>query len=249
MASLVGKTALVTGGRTGIGFGIASVLVERGAKVVITARSEDKLREAAAELGEDRVLAVAGDATDPEHQQAAVAAAVDRFGSLDLLVNNVGGAVRAGRRLVETDLAAYRRTIELNLVSALTWVQAAWRGWLGEHGGAIVNISSIGSKLAVPDGSAYGTAKAALNHFTRQLAMELAPAVRVNGVASGTVLTDFTKANIEGREDKVIGSIPLKRLGEPADVGAAVAFLLSDEASWITGHTLVVDGGRLLHSR
>ncbi|WP_405966339.1 SDR family oxidoreductase [Streptomyces sp. NBC_00015] len=249
MESLVGKTALVTGGRTGIGFGIAAALVERGAKVVITSRSEDELREAAAKLGEDQVLAVAGDATDPEHQQTAVAAAVDRFGSLDLLVNNVGGAVRAGRRLVETDLAAYRRTIELNLVTALTWVQAAWRGWLGEHGGAIVNISSIGSKLSVPDGSAYGTAKAALNHFTRQLAMELAPAVRVNGVASGTVLTDFTKANIEGREDKVVGSIPLKRLGEPADVGAAVAFLLSDEASWITGHTLVVDGGRLLNSR
>ncbi|MFI1927016.1 MULTISPECIES: SDR family oxidoreductase [unclassified Streptomyces] len=251
MASLVGKTALVTGGRTGIGFGIATVLVERGAKVVITSRSEDKLREAAAALGEDQVLAVAGDATDPEHQQTAVAAAVDRFGSLDLLVNNVGGAVRAGagRRLVETDLAAYRRTIELNLVTALTWAQAAWRGWLGEHGGAVVNISSIGSMLAVPDGSAYGTAKASLNHFTRQLAMELAPAVRVNGVASGTVLTDFTKANIEGREDKVVGSIPLKRLGEPADVGAAVAFLLSDEASWITGQTLVVDGGRLLNSR
>ncbi|MEV5900724.1 SDR family oxidoreductase [Streptomyces sp. NPDC052127] len=249
MESLVGKTALVTGGRTGIGFGIAAALVERGAKVVITSRSEDELREAAAKLGEDQVLAVAGDATDPEHQQTAVAAAVDRFGSLDLLVNNVGGAVRAGRRLVETDLAAYRRTIELNLVTSLTWVQAAWRGWLGEHGGAIVNISSIGSKLSVPDGSAYGTAKAALNHFTRQLAMELAPAVRVNGVASGTVLTDFTKANIEGREDKVVGSIPLKRLGEPADVGAAVAFLLSDEASWITGHTLVVDGGRLLNSR
>lgn len=249
MESLVGKTALVTGGRTGIGFGIAAALVERGAKVVITSRSEDELREAAAKLGEDQVLAVAGDATDPEHQQTAVAAAVDRFGSLDLLVNNVGGAVRAGRRLVETDLAAYRRTIELNLVTALTWVQAAWRGWLGEHGGAIVNISSIGSKLSVPDGSAYGTAKAALNHFTRQLAMELAPAVRVNGVASGTVLTDFTKANIEGREDKVVGSIPLKRLGEPADVGAAVAFLLSDEASWITGHTLVVDGGKLLNSR
>ncbi|MEU4656548.1 SDR family oxidoreductase [Streptomyces sp. NPDC023723] len=249
MTNLKGKTALVTGGRTGIGFGIATALVERGAKVVITARSEDKLREAAAELGDDRVLAVAGDTADPEHQRTAVAAAVDHFGSLDLLVNNVGGAVRAGRRLVETDLTAYRRTIELNLVSALTWVQAAWRGWLGEHGGAVVNISSIGSKLAVPDGSAYGTAKAALNHFTRQLAVELAPAVRVNGVASGTVLTDLTKANIEGREEKVIGSIPLKRLGAPADVGAAVAFLLSNEASWITGHTLVVDGGRLLHSR
>ncbi|MEU0135857.1 SDR family oxidoreductase [Streptomyces sp. NPDC006296] len=249
MTTLNGKTALVTGGRTGIGFGIATALVERGARVVITARSEDKLREAAAELGEDRAVGVVGDAADPEHQRIAVETAVERFGSLDLLVNNVGGTERNGRRLVETDVAAYRRTIEMNLVTALTWVQAAWRGWLGEHGGAVVNISSIAGKLAVPDGTSYGTAKAALNHFTRQMANELAPGVRVNGVAAGTVLTDFTRVNVEGREEKVVGSVPLKRMGQPSDVGAAVAFLLSDEASWITGQTLVVDGGRLLHNR
>jgi NAD(P)-dependent dehydrogenase (short-subunit alcohol dehydrogenase family) len=249
MSSLKGKTALVTGGRTGIGFGIASVLVERGAKVVITSRSEDKLRAAAAELGDDQVVGVAGDTHDPEHQRIAVATAVDRFGSLDLLVNNVGSRERARSRLVEADLAAYRRTVEVNLMSALTWVQAAWRGWLGEHGGAIVNISSIGSRLAVPDGSAYGTAKAALNHLTQQLATELAPAVRVNAVAPGPIPTDFNRESIEGREDKVVSAIPLKRLGEPADIGAAVAFLLSDDASWITGQILVVDGGRLLHIR
>lgn len=249
MTSLKGKTALVTGGRTGIGFGIATALVERGANVVITSRSEDKLREAAAELGDERAVGVAGEANDPEHQRIAVATAVERFGSLDLLVNNVGGTERNARRLVETDVAAYRNTIEMNLVTALTWVQAAWRSWLGEHGGAIVNISSIASKLAVPDGTSYGTAKAALNHFTKQMANELAPGVRVNAVASGTVLTDFTRVTVEGREEKVVGSVPLKRLGTPADVGAAVAFLLSDDAAWITGHTLVVDGGRLLHNR
>ncbi|WP_329015508.1 SDR family oxidoreductase [Streptomyces sp. NBC_00690] len=249
MTSLNGKTALVTGGRTGIGFGIARALVERGANVVITSRSEDKLREAAALLGDERAVGVAGEANDPEHQRIAVATAVDRFGSLDLLVNNVGGTERDGRRLVDIDVAAYQRTIDINLITALTWVQAAWHGWLGEHGGAIVNISSIASKLAVPDGTSYGTAKAALNHFTQQMANELAPGVRVNGVAAGTVLTDFTRVNVEGREDKVVRSVPLKRLGEPADVGAAVAFLLSDDASWITGHTLVVDGGRLLHNR
>ncbi|MDX3528117.1 SDR family oxidoreductase [Streptomyces sp. ID05-39B] len=249
MTSLKGKTALVTGGRTGIGFGIATALVERGANVVITSRSEDKLREAAAELGDERAVGVAGEANDPEHQRIAVATAVERFGSLDLLVNNVGGTERNARRLVETDVAAYRNTIEMNLVTALTWVQAAWRGWLGEHGGAIVNISSIASMLAVPDGTSYGTAKAALNHFTKQMANELAPGVRVNAVASGTVLTDFTRVTVEGREEKVVGSVPLKRLGTPADVGAAVAFLLSDDAAWITGHTLVVDGGRLLHNR
>ncbi|QDY06412.1 SDR family oxidoreductase [Micromonospora sp. HM134] len=249
MVSLNGKTALVTGARTGIGFGIATALVERGANVVITSRSEDKLRTAAAELGDDRALGIAGDAHDPEHQRAAVAAAIERFGSLDLLVNNVGGTERDGRRLVDTDVAAYRRTIDLNLTTALTWVQAAWHGWLGEHGGAIVNISSIASKLAVPDGTSYGTAKAAVNHFTRQMANELAPGVRVNCVEAGTVLTDFTRPNVEGREEKVVGSVPLKRIGKPADVGAAVAFLLSDDASWVTGHTLVVDGGRLLHNR
>ncbi|MFD9904170.1 SDR family oxidoreductase [Streptomyces sp. NPDC059063] len=249
MTSLKGKTALVTGGRTGIGFGIATALVERGANVVITARSEDKLREAAAQLGDDRAIGIVGEASDPEHARSAVAAAVERFGSLDLLVNNVGGTERDGRRLVDTDVATYLRTIEMNLVTSLTWVQAAWHGWQGEHGGAIVNVSSIASLLAVPDGTSYGTAKAALNHFTRQMANELAPGVRVNAVASGTVLTDFTRVNVEGREEKVLGGIPLKRLGEPSDVGAAAAFLLSDDAAWITGHTLVVDGGRLLHNR
>ncbi|CAL9641675.1 SDR family oxidoreductase [Streptomyces sp. enrichment culture] len=249
MTSLKGKTALVTGGRSGIGFGIATALVERGAKVVITSRDEDKLHKAAAELGEERAIGVAGDAHDPEHRRTAVATAVDRFGSLDLLVNNVGGTERIARRLVDIEVEDYRRTIDKNLVTALTWIQAAWHGWLGEHGGAVVNVSSIAAMLAVPDGTSYGTAKAALNHFTRQMANELAPGVRVNAVAAGTVLTDFTRANVEGREEKVVGSIPLKRLGEPADVGAAVAFLLSEDASWITGHTLVVDGGRLLHNR
>jgi NAD(P)-dependent dehydrogenase (short-subunit alcohol dehydrogenase family) len=249
VASLKGKTALVTGGRTGIGFGIATALVERGAKVVITSRSEDKLREAAAELGDDQAIGVAGDANDPEHRRIAVATAIERFGSLDLLVNNVGGTERTGQKLVDIDVDAYRRTIDMNLMTALTWVQAAWHGWLGEHGGAIVNVSSIASLLAVPDGTSYGTAKAALNHFTRQMANELAPGVRVNGVAGGTVLTDFTRVNVEGREEKVVGSVPLKRLGQPADIGAAVAFLLSDEAAWITGHILVVDGGRMLHTR
>lgn len=249
MTTLNGKTALVTGGRTGIGFGIATALVERGAKVVITSRDEDKLRKAAAELGEERVIGVAGDATDVAHQRAAVATAIERFGSLDLLVNNVGGTDRTAARLVDIDVAAYQRTIEINLVTALTWVQAAWHGWLGEHGGAVLNVSSIASMLAVPDGTSYGTAKAAVNHFTKQMANELAPKVRVNGVAAGTVLTDFTRVNVEGREEKVVGSVPLKRMGQPSDVGAAAAFLLSDDASWITGHTLVVDGGRLLHNR
>ncbi|KAA2252979.1 SDR family oxidoreductase [Solihabitans fulvus] len=247
MTRFEGKTALVTGGRTGIGFYIASALVEQGARVVLTARSADKLQEVADGFGADRAIAVAGDTNDPEHREAAVQTAIERFGSLDLLVNNTGGAEEFGVPAVEADLAAFRATMEINVVATLGWTQVAWRAWLGEHGGAVLNVSSIAGEVAIPGGAAYSAAKAALTHLTRQLAFELAPTVRVNSIAPAIVPTDLSRAYYGSREQELTATYPLGRFAEPGDLGAAATFLLSDDAAWITGQSLVLDGGRLLN--
>ncbi|NUS43277.1 MAG: SDR family oxidoreductase [Mycobacteriaceae bacterium] len=248
MTSLEGKTAIVTGSRAGIGLYIAQALVQRGAKVVLTARSDDELREVAKSLGDDRALAVAGDGGDAGHRRAAVAAAVAHFGSLDLLVNNIGGAEGFGVPLVTGDLGAFRRTLDLNLTTTLGWTQAAWHGGLSRRGGSVLNVSSMAGAMTVPNSGGYGIAKAALDHLTRQLAVELAPEVRVNGIAPGVLPTEASTPFIAGREADIAAHYPLARIGLPADVGSAAAFLLSDEASWITGQTLLVEGGRTLFS-
>ncbi len=145
--------------------------------------------------------------------------------------------------LMEVDLGAARKIIDVNSVAALAWVQAAHRAWLGEHGGAVVNVASVAGLGPAPGIDVYGASKAMLISLTESLAVELGPGIRVNAVAPAVVKTRFATALYEGREEEVAASYPLKRLGVPEDVGSAVAFLLSDEASWITGQTLVLDGG------
>ena len=243
-----GKTAIVTGASRGIGLGIARRLVDEGARVVITARKKEPLDEAAAALGgPEHALAVAGKADDADHQAETVKQAVDTFGSVDLLVNNTGiNPVIAP--LAETDLAAARKVIEVNCIAALAWVQHAHRSWMRQHGGAVVNISSLAGGGHAPGLGLYGISKAMLNYLTAQLALELAPAVRVNAVAPAVVKTRFATTLYEGREAEVAATYPLKRLGVPSDIGSAVAFLLSDEADWVTGQLLIIDGGLTLTS-
>jgi NAD(P)-dependent dehydrogenase (short-subunit alcohol dehydrogenase family) len=240
-----GRVAVLTGATRGIGLALAQELVNRGASVVVTARKPAELDDAVATLDPDgtgRAVASRGSADDAEHQQATVALALDRFGRLDHLVNNAAVNPQYGP-LMEADLSAVRKVFDVNVTATLAWTQLAWQAWLGEHGGSVLNVASVGGIRAGSPIGAYNASKAALIHLTRQLGVELGPKVRVNAVAPAVVKTTFARALYEDREDEVAAAYPLKRLGVPSDIGAAGAFLLSDAASWITGETLVVDGG------
>ncbi|EGD53991.1 SDR family oxidoreductase [Gordonia neofelifaecis] len=241
-----GQAAIVTGASRGIGFAIAERLVAEGAKVTITARKQEALDEAVAKLGgPDVAMAVAGRGDDPEHQADTVARTIEKFGSADLLVNNTGINPVYGP-LMDIDPDAARKIMDVNVISALRWVQAVNKGWQGEHGGAIVNVASIAGLRPAPGIAFYGVSKAAVIHLTEELAWELGPNIRVNAVAPAVVKTRFATALYEGREEQVASAYALKRLGEPDDIGSVVAFLLSADAGWMTGQTLVVDGGVLL---
>jgi NAD(P)-dependent dehydrogenase (short-subunit alcohol dehydrogenase family) len=237
-----GRVALITGGTRGIGLGIAQELVNRGARVVVTARKQEELDKVVAELGAELAASARGSADDEEHQAAAVALAIERFGRLDHLVNNAAVNPQYGP-LVDAELSAVRKVFEVNVTATLAWTQQAWRAWLKDNGGSILNVASVGGIRAGAPIGAYNASKAALIHLTRQLGVELGPTVRVNAIAPAVVKTTFAKALYEGREEDVAQAYPLKRLGVPEDTAKAAAFLLSDDASWITGETLVVDGG------
>jgi NAD(P)-dependent dehydrogenase (short-subunit alcohol dehydrogenase family) len=243
---LAGRVAIITGASRGIGLGVASRLVAEGARVGITARKPEALDEAVESLGgAGKALAVAGKADDAEHRADAVARVTEAFGPVDILVNNTGINPVYGS-LADLDLAAARKIFEVNVLSALAWVQELCRTGLAERGGAIVNISSLAGLRPSGGIAFYGITKAALNHLTQNLAAELAPNVRVNGVAPAVVKTRFAEALYGSDEDAAANAYPLKRLGIPSDVAGAVAFLASDDAAWITGQTLAVDGGALL---
>jgi NAD(P)-dependent dehydrogenase (short-subunit alcohol dehydrogenase family) len=243
MHGLQGKVAIVTGASRGIGLGIAERLVAEGAKVTITARKPEALEEAVAALGgPEHALGVAGNAGDAEHREDVVARTIEAFGSVDLLVNNTGINPVFGP-LVDLDLDAARKIIEVNVIAALAWVQVAHRAWMGEHGGAIVNVASVGGIRPAPGISMYGASKATLISLTESLAVELGPGIRVNAVAPAVVKTRFASMLYEGREEELSEAYPLKRLGVPDDIGSVVSFLLSDDSAWMTGQTLVIDGG------
>lgn len=241
---LDGRVAIVTGASRGIGLAIAQRLVAEGARVCITARKPDPLTEAAATMPDGHVITVAGKADDPEHRQAVFDRVGEAFGHLDVLVNNAGINPAYGP-LVDLDLAAARKILEVNLLGTLAWVQEAMRRTdLGfAERGSVVNLSSVTGDTPSPGVGMYGVSKAAVSHLTRTLAAELGPAVRVNAVSPAVVKTDFARALYEGKESETAAEYPMKRLGSPDDVAAAVAYLVSDEASWITGHVMTLDGG------
>jgi NAD(P)-dependent dehydrogenase (short-subunit alcohol dehydrogenase family) len=236
------QVAIVTGASRGIGFAIAQRLVAEGWQVAITGRDAEALDQAAKDLGGPEVaIGVAGKGDDADHRAAVIDAVLGQFGPITTLVNNIGINPAYGP-LASLDLGAARKIIEVNVLGTLGWVQEALRGGLGE-GGSIVNISSVSGVRPAPGIAFYGVTKAAVIHLTEELAVELAPEVRVNAVAPAVVKTRFATALYAGREEEAAAGYPLGRLGVPEDVAGAVAFLCGPDAAWITGQTIVIDGG------
>ncbi|MFC5746570.1 SDR family oxidoreductase [Actinomadura rugatobispora] len=243
--SLEGRTAVVTGGSRGIGKAIAARYAAAGANVVIVSRREESLRAAAAELGE-RAAWYAASVRDPDAPERTMRLAVERFGGIDILVNNAAVNPFFGS-LLEISAEQLAVTAEANQAAPLLWTQAAVAAGLGRTGGgAVVNVASIGGLVTEPGLGYYNATKAALLHLTRQLAVELAPRVRVNSIAPGIVRTDMARVLWEEHEAEVRSKTPLGRIGEPADVAAAALFLSAPSSSWITGSMLVIDGGMSL---
>jgi len=241
---LTGRTAIVTGASRGIGLAIAQAISAAGGNVILTSRSQESAEEAAAHVG-GTAIGVGAHAVDEEAARRCVDLTVERFGSLDILVNNAGTNPAFGP-LIDQDHGRFAKTFDVNLWAPLMWTSLATRAWMGEHGGAVVNIASIGGMAHEAGIGLYNASKAALIHVTRQLALELSPRIRVNAVAPGVVRTKLAEALWKEHEETVSASTALARIGEPADIASAVAFLVSDGASWITGETMVIDGGQLL---
>ncbi|MFJ9815147.1 SDR family oxidoreductase [Streptomyces sp. NPDC101151] len=236
---LRGRAAVVTGGTRGIGRAVAGALAAAGALVCVTARNAAEVRRTAAELGG---IGLAGNVADPGHPEELTDLVLRKFGRLDVLVNNAATNLPYGP-LMEAGADAWRDAFAVNVEAPLRLVQCAWRGWMRERGGAVVNVCTEGAAHVGPHVGAYGTTKAALLHLTRQLAGELAPRVRVNSVSPGLVRTEMARFVWEPGEAEVAAGLPLGRIGEPEDVARAVLWLVSDAAEWITGADLLVDGG------
>lgn len=245
---LAGRVAVVTGGTKGIGLGVAEEFLRQGASVTVASRKEESVAVAVERLrpiaGAERVHGVVAHVADEDAATRAVAETVDRFGRLDVLVNNAATNPHMGP-LAEISQAAAAKTSQVNQYAPLLWTRLACAAWMSEHSGAIVNVASVGGLIVDPQIGYYNGTKAALLLMTRQLAYELGPQVRVNAVAPGVVKTELARKVWEAREGVLSAQLPLRRLGTVEDVAQAVTFLASDRSSWMTGQTLVLDGGAL----
>jgi NAD(P)-dependent dehydrogenase (short-subunit alcohol dehydrogenase family) len=242
---LSGRVAVVTGSGQGIGRAIAWGLADAGCDVVINARRTSDLEVTAGGIAERgrSALIVDGDIRDLSEELAS--RTIERFGRLDVWVNNVGGSdEKTTRLLVDTPDDVFRSQLELNLTSAFQGCKAA-AARMGP-GSSIVNISSGAGMRGSPFTGPYAAAKAGMNNLTETLALELAPNIRVNTVAPGPVATEaFDEVlNTAGQLDAIAATIPLGRMGTPNDIAAAVLYLASDAASWVTGQLILVAGGR-----
>ena len=240
-----GKVAIVTGAGRGIGRGSALALADVGANVVCGARTEEQVRQTA-ELAKARgveAIAVVCDVTQREHLEDLIAAAMDRFGRIDALVNNVGGTMP--KPALRTSEYFFNEAFAFNVTTAFVASRLAIPHMLAGGGGSIVNISSAAGRLPIPGFVAYATAKAAMAHMTRVLAHELAPRVRVNAIAVGATLTSALEPFLDDAARARMESLtPLRTLGEVDDIATAVLYLASPASRWVTGKIFEIDGGQ-----
>jgi 3-oxoacyl-[acyl-carrier protein] reductase len=248
MIDLSGKCAIVTGGSRGIGRAIALRLATQGADVAFSYRGNataaDETATAIRELGR-QALAYQGDASDPDAADGLVKAALEAFGKVDILVNNAG--ITRDDLIMRMSLDAWRSVLETNLFGAFYAIKAVSRPMLKARGGRIINITSVSGQAGQTGQANYSSAKAGLIGLTKATARELASrGITCNAVAPGFVLTELTKDLPQNLQDEITARTPLGRFGTTEDVANAVAFLASDEAGYITGQVLAVDGGLVM---
>ena len=242
---VTGQVAVVTGAGRGIGAATAIALAETGADVVISARTEEQLKEVADRIAQTgrRARIVSADLNDLSTLPGLVQAAQEEFGRLDIVVNNVGGTMP--RPFLDTTPEYLIEAFHFNVATAHALSVAAVPVMLTSGGGSIVNISSVMGRLTGRGFLAYGTAKAALTHYTRLAATDLSPRVRINAIAVGSVATSALDIVLHNEELKtrMEQATPLKVIGEPADIAATVVYLSSEAGKFVTGKVLEVDGG------
>lgn len=243
MARFENKVALVTGGSSGIGLGIVEALIADGARVAVGDINEKALGELSDRFG-DAVLAVRTDVTHEQDDADLVAQTVDRWGRLDAAFNNAGATRNAP--ITEMTESEWDFTVDLCLKAVFLGIKYQARQMVAQGGGAIVNISSLNARIPMPTGSPYSAAKAGVEMLTRTAALELASdAVRVNAILPGLIRTPLSEGALQDEQiaSAYLAGIPLGRPGTPAELASAALFLASDEASFITGTSLIVDGG------
>jgi gluconate 5-dehydrogenase len=246
---LSGQTAIVTGGGSGIGRQMAEALAELGANLVLCARKVERCERAAAELSElgVKALALQCDVRNQADVQTVAERTMEEFGRLDILVNNAGTAW--GAPAEDTPLEGWQKVVDVNLTGVFLFSQAAGRMMIDLGGGSIVNIASVAGLRGSPPGKmdaiAYHASKGGVIAFTRDLAHKWAPhGIRVNAIAPGWFPTGMSKVVLDRWGDELVQHVPLGRFGGPDDLKGAVAFLASPASAFVTGHTLVVDGGQ-----
>ena len=243
---LKNKTAVVTGGTRGIGFAIVKLFLDNGANVAVAGSRQETVDKALAKLTEygDRVMGICPNLCDPEAVGAAFASVKEKFGGLDILVNNAGVSSRTS--LYEYTVEEFGQIFDLNVKAVFVCTQAAARIMKEQGGGSIINTSSMVAEYGQPSGSGYPGSKFAVNGLTKSWARELAKdQIRVNAVAPGVTATDMVAALPKEMVDRIAAGIPLGRVGQPEDVANAFLYLASDQAGYVTGTVIKVDGAAM----